>query len=142
MSDNQPSAALNEETLNETNATNTPETQETDTSTSASSSRLLTETWESMEMMGSQAIDFIREMAQRGNISRVVISQQNGKPVLNITLTAGVLATGAVTLILPHLAGLGLLGLLLARMRIEVVRVERADASPADEPVVDIAVEA
>lgn len=146
MSDNQFSNSVNETpvnetTMNDTNGTSAPDAPQAGASSSTDSSRVFTETWESLEMMGSQVLDYVKQLAQRGNVSRVIVSRQDGKRILDITLTAGVLTTGAITLVLPQLAGLGVLGLLIGRMKVEVVRVEGADAPPADEPAVDIAIE-
>jgi hypothetical protein len=85
-------------------------------------------TWiEEIEITGSQMVDRVKELVAEGNVRRVIIRNAEGQSLLEIPLTAGVVVGGAVTLLTPMLAALGAVAGLLARVKIEVVRVDSGE---------------
>ena len=66
-----------------------------------------------------------RKLVAEGNVRRLIIRKPDGDTLLEIPLTAGVVAGGAVTIMAPVLAALGALAALLAEFRVEVIRTDR-----------------
>ena len=86
---------------------------------------------EELEVAGSQLVERVRELIQEGNVRRLIIRNQEGRTLLEIPLTIGAVAGGALLVFYPVLAGLVAIGGLVARLRIEVVR-EEPDAIVQD----------
>ncbi|MGD2176259.1 MAG: DUF4342 domain-containing protein [Anaerolineae bacterium] len=83
---------------------------------------------EEFKVAGRDLVDRVEELIEQGNVRRLIILSKEGRPLLEIPLTAGVVAGGAVTLVHPVLAALGAMAALLADVTIKVVRVEDEDA--------------
>jgi hypothetical protein len=82
-------------------------------------------TWiEEIEVAGHQLVERIKEVVAEGNVRRLILSTSDGAKLLEIPLTAGVVVGGVVTLVAPLLAALGAFAALLARVKVQVVRVE------------------
>jgi hypothetical protein len=79
---------------------------------------------EEFKVAGRDLVDRVEELIEQGNVRRLIILNREGRPLLEIPLTAGVVAGGAVTLVHPVLAALGAMEALLADVTIKVVRVE------------------
>jgi len=85
-------------------------------------------TWtEEMVVAGSELIERIKKLVAEGNVRRLIIKKPSGEDLLEIPLTAGVIAGGAMVLMAPVLAAVGALAALLAEVRLEVVRGEPED---------------
>ncbi len=85
-------------------------------------------TWtEEIEVTGTELIDRIKELVKAGNVRRLILRTPDNKLLLEIPLTAGAVAGGVVVLIAPVLAALGAMAALLAKVKIEVVRLDKAD---------------
>jgi hypothetical protein len=85
-------------------------------------------TWvEEIEIAGSQLVERIKELIAEGNVRRLIISTQDDKRLLEIPLTAGAVVGGVVTLAVPMLAALGALAALIARVKVQIVRVDNPD---------------
>jgi hypothetical protein len=82
---------------------------------------------EEVKVAGRDLVDRVEELIEQGNVRRLIILNKEGRPLLEIPLTAGVVAGGAVTLLRPVLAALGAMAALLADVTIKVVRVEEED---------------
>jgi len=79
---------------------------------------------EELEVTGGQLVDRVKELIEEGNVRRLIIRNPEGRTMLEIPLTIGVVAGGALALMWPVMAALGALAALVARVRIEVVREE------------------
>lgn len=80
---------------------------------------------EELEMAGSQLVERVRELVAEGNVRRLIIRNPEGRTLLEVPLTVGAVAGGALVFIAgPMLAALVLLGALVARVRVEIVRDE------------------
>lgn len=77
---------------------------------------------EELEVMGNQLVDRVKELIEQGNVRRLIIRDQNSRTLLEIPLTVGVVAGGALAVFWPLLAGLAVVGGIVARLKIEVVR--------------------
>lgn len=86
---------------------------------------------EELEVAGTQLVDKVKELIEQGNVRRVIIRDPNDRVLIEIPLTIGVVAGGALAMFYPILAAVGALAALVARVKIEVVR----EASEDDDVV-------
>jgi hypothetical protein len=77
---------------------------------------------EELEVAGSQLVERVKELIEQGNIRRLIIRNQEGRTLLEIPLTVGVVAGGAIAVFWPVLAALGVIGGIVAKLKIEIVR--------------------
>lgn len=78
------------------------------------------ETHNEFKVKGEDLLAKIKELIHQGNISRIIIKDEEGKVYLEIPVTVGVIGA----LILPVLAAIGALAALAANFTIEVIRKE------------------
>ena len=88
---------------------------------------------EEIKVRGAEAVDRIRELFAEGNVRKVVLKKENGEVLFELPLTAGVLAGGAVTLMVPVIAAIGAAAAFLAHVRIEIHRSEDESADESDD---------
>ena len=81
--------------------------------------------YEELQVMGEQLLSKVKELVHEGNVRRIIIKQE-GHTIIEIPLTFGL----AGVILAPTLAAIAVVGALLAKCSIEVVRSER----PTDEP--------
>ena len=86
---------------------------------------------EELEVAGNQLVERVKELIEEGNVRRLIIRNPEGRTLVEIPLTIGAVAGGALLLLYPVLAGLAVIGGLLARVKIEIVR-EEPDATMTD----------
>lgn len=77
---------------------------------------------EEIEVAGNEVVGRVKELIEQGNIRRIIIRNAEDQVLLEIPLTAGVVAGGAMVAFLPALAALGAFAALVARVKIEVIR--------------------
>ena len=75
---------------------------------------------EEFQVNGEELIAKIRELAHEGNIRRLIIRNEDGRTLIVLPLTIGVVGA----LLAPQLAALGAIAALLTRGTIVVERVE------------------
>jgi hypothetical protein len=84
-------------------------------------------TWtEEIEVAGGQLVERVKRLVAEGNVRRLRVRGADGSLIIEIPLTVGALAGGAVVLAAPVLAVLGALAALVASARIEIVRDDEA----------------
>lgn len=82
------------------------------------------ETWvEEIEVAGNDMIARVKELIEQGNVRRLIIRKQDGEILMEVPLTASVVAGGATLVFAPVFAALGAFAAFVVRARIEVVRV-------------------
>lgn len=86
---------------------------------------------EEIEVAGNQLLEKVNELVQQGNVRRLIIRDQNDRALLEVPLTIGAVAGGALALFAPPLAAIGALAALVARVKLEIVR-EEPDATITD----------
>jgi hypothetical protein len=80
---------------------------------------------EELEVAGSQLVERVRELIEEGNVRRLIIRNQEGRTLLEIPLTIGAVAGGAILMAFgPVLAAVAVIGALVAKLKIEIVREE------------------
>jgi hypothetical protein len=94
-----------------------------DTSTSDAPEQERTFT-EEIKVGGRDLVRRIRKLIAEGNVRRLIIRKADGTRLLEIPLTAGAAIGGVLTIAQPVLAALGVLAMLLAEFKVEVVRVK------------------
>jgi len=75
---------------------------------------------EELKITGEELLSTVRELVRQGNIRRITIKNREGKTLVEIPLTLGVVGT----LLLPTLAALGAVAALVSECSIVVERVE------------------
>ncbi len=81
-------------------------------------------TWaEEIEIASDQLVARVKELIAEGNVRRLIIRSPDGKPMLEVPLTAGVAVGGVLTVVAPVLAAIGALAALIVRVKVEIVRV-------------------
>lgn len=86
---------------------------------------------EEIEIAGEQLVEKIKELAQEGQVRRLRILEPDGDIAVDIPLTVGAIAGGAMVLAAPILAIVGAIAAFAAKVKIEIVREE--DEEPAGE---------
>lgn len=82
-------------------------------------------TWtERIEVAGNELVERLNELVQEGNVRRLIIRSPKGDVLLEIPLTAGVAIGGAFTILAPVWAALAALAAALAKVNVEIVRVD------------------
>jgi hypothetical protein len=87
---------------------------------------------EELTVTGSELVERIKKLVAEGNVRRLIIRKPDGESLLEIPLTAGVVAGGAVTIMAPVLAAVGALAALLTEFKIEVIRTDEQDPDGDD----------
>lgn len=89
-------------------------------------------TWtEQIEVRGEELVASVKRLAAEGQVKRVRIVEPDGDIVLEMPLTIGAIAGGAVILAAPLLAILGALAAFVTNVKIEIVRTgEHPDNKP------------
>jgi hypothetical protein len=87
---------------------------------------------EELTVTGQELVERIKKLVAEGNVRRLIIRKPDGDSLLEIPLTAGVVAGGAVTIMAPVLAALGALAALLTEFRVEVIRTDQPDREDDD----------
>ncbi len=87
---------------------------------------------EELEVAGSQLVERVKGIIEEGNVRRVIIRNAEGRILLEIPLTFGAVAGGALIWFTPMIAALAALGALVAKVRIEIVREESLEDAVED----------
>lgn len=76
--------------------------------------------WEEFSLSAEDLVGRVKELIHEGNVRRVVIKNEEGKTLLEIPMTIGLIGA----LLAPYLAALGAIAALAARCTIAVERVQ------------------
>ncbi|MCY4539377.1 MAG: DUF4342 domain-containing protein [Chloroflexi bacterium] len=82
---------------------------------------------EEMEVAGSELVERVKELVAEGNVRRLIIRNANDEVLIEVPLTPAVVVGGVATIFNPVLAALGTMAALIAKLKIEIVRVEDID---------------
>lgn len=75
---------------------------------------------EEFKLDGSKVVDKVKELIHEGNIRRIILKNEEGKTLIEIPLTLGVVGAA----FLPVLAAVGAIAALAASMTIVVEKIE------------------
>lgn len=96
-----------------------------------------TRSWiDEIEVKGEELVARVKQLAADNKVKRIRVVEPDGDIALEIPLTYGAIAGGAVALAAPVLAILGTLAAFAVKLRIEVVNETPAD--DAEEPPVTV----
>jgi hypothetical protein len=87
---------------------------------------------EEVNLAGKDLVENVKSLVQQGNVRRLILRRSSGEILLEVPLTATVIAGGALLVFNPMLAALGALAALVAEVKLEVVR-ELAEGEEAPE---------
>ena len=79
---------------------------------------------EEIEVAGEKLVEEVKRLAAEGKVSRIRIYEPDGDIAVDIPLTVGAIAGGAVVLAAPILAIIGALAAFVTKVKIEIVREE------------------
>lgn len=82
---------------------------------------------EEIEIAGNQLVERVKDLVEEGNVRQLRIKSADDQVYLELPLTIGVIAGGAVALAAPWLAVLGAFAAIVVKAKIEVVREIEAD---------------
>jgi hypothetical protein len=88
-----------------------------------------TRSWiDEIEVAGEQLVEQVKKLAADAQVRRIKIYEPDGDIAVDIPLTVGAIAGGAVVIAAPVLAVVGALAAFVTKVKIEVVREEEQDA--------------
>lgn len=88
---------------------------------------------EEIEVAGNDLVAQVKKLVEEGNVRRLIIRKPNGDVLMEIPLTASVVAGGAMLVLAPMFAALGALAAFLAQVKIEIVRTEEGEDKPKND---------
>ena len=103
-----------------------------DTSTSPHAEHGQKRTWtEEIDVAGEELVSRIKHLAAEGQVRRIRLVEPDGDIVLEMPLTIGAIAGGAVVLAAPVLAVIGAIAAFVTKVKLEIVRTgDRPDDKP------------
>ena len=94
-----------------------------DTSTAPHAEHGQKRTWtEEIEVAGEELVSRIKHLAAEGQVRRIRLVEPDGDIVLEMPLTIGAIAGGAVVLAAPVLAVIGAIAAFVTKVKLEIVR--------------------
>lgn len=88
---------------------------------------------EEIEVAGEKLVAQVRKLADDASVRRIRVKARDGDVTVDIPLTVGAIAGGAVVIAAPVLAVLGALAAFVAKLDIEIVREAETDAAKGTE---------
>lgn len=82
---------------------------------------------EEVEVSAEKLVDQVKEWAAEASVRRIRVKEPDGDIAVDIPLTVGAVAGGAVVLAAPILALVGALVAFFAKVKVEIVREEEDD---------------
>jgi len=79
---------------------------------------------ETFETAGSGLMDLLKKLLHQGGIRRLIVRKADGDVLIDVPLNAGVAVSGAAILLTPPLAVIGVVAGVIAKVKVEIVRVE------------------
>jgi hypothetical protein len=80
-------------------------------------------TWtQEIELAGEEIVSSVKRLAAEGQVRRIRLVESDGDIILDMPLTIGAIAGGAVVLAAPLLAVLGAIAAFATKVKLEVVR--------------------
>lgn len=88
---------------------------------------------EEIEVAGEKLVEEVKRLAAEGKASRLRIYEPDGDIAVDIPLTVGAIAGGAVVIAAPVLAVVGALAAFVSKVKIEIVREEEDEDEGTDD---------
>lgn len=84
---------------------------------------------EQIEVTGDELKQRVEELIHEGNVRRVIVRNEHGDVLLEVPMNPAIAIGGLVTIVNPVLTAIGALGVVLAHLKLEVVRDETDETS-------------
>ncbi len=84
---------------------------------------------EEFRVDGDKVVSKIKELINEGNVRRIILKTEDGKTLIEVPLTVGVIGAGLGVALAPVLAAIGVIAALVARISIVVERVNGTSSS-------------
>ncbi len=81
-------------------------------------------TTEEFKIAGAELVDKIKELIREGNIRRVIIKNEEGKVLIEVPLTLGLVGGAASIAFMPVLAAVGAIAALVTKLTVVVEKEE------------------
>lgn len=92
-------------------------------------------TWtEEIEVTGEQLVATVKKLAAEGQVRRIRLTEPDGDIVLDMPLTIGAIAGGAIIIAAPLLAIIGALAVFVTKVKLEIMR---DVPTPGEEPLAE-----
>lgn len=90
---------------------------------------------EEFKLSGGELVDKIKELIHQGNIRRIILKNEDGKTLIEIPLTLGLVGVA----LMPVFAAVGAIAALVARLTLVVEKVEdtKAEDTKVEDPKVE-----
>jgi hypothetical protein len=82
---------------------------------------------EEITVKGSEALEYVKNLIQKGNIRSLVVRKSDGTEIVTIPLTGAVVGAGALLVFAAPLAILGAAVAFLMEVKLEIVRLVEDD---------------
>ncbi|RLC39523.1 MAG: hypothetical protein DRH51_06990 [Candidatus Coatesbacteria bacterium] len=90
-------------------------------------------TWvEEIEVHIGELVDTVNKLIRECNVRRLIIKTTDGRFLLEIPLTAGIVTGSVIAVLAPALAALGAITAILTRVKIQIVREEEEGEKKKD----------
>ncbi len=89
---------------------------------------------EEFRVDGDKVVSKIKELLDEGNVRRIILKTEDGKPLIEVPLTVGVIGVGLGVLLAPVWAAIGAIAAMVARLSIVVERVDGKPPAPPANP--------
>src|SRR5581483_6716984 len=89
---------------------------------------------EEFRVDGDKVVSRIKELINEGNVRRIILKTDDGKSLIEVPLTVGVIGAGLGVALAPVLAAIGVIAALVARISIVVERVDDTSSSTPTKP--------
>lgn len=73
---------------------------------------------------GAEVVERVKELIRAGNVRKIIVRKENGDKIIEIPVTAGAVVGGTLTLFAPWLAILGTAAAFVAKVKVEVQRID------------------
>jgi hypothetical protein len=84
---------------------------------------------EEIEVSGSSLLQKVKDLAEEGQVRRLRIIEPDGDIAVDVPLTVGAIAGGAVAIAAPALALIGVIAGLATRVKVQIVREPQKDSA-------------
>jgi hypothetical protein len=79
---------------------------------------------EEFSINGDDLVAKVRELIHKGNIRRIIIKTEEGRTLIEVPLTVGVVSTAIAAALFPLFAAVGAIGALVAHLKIVIEKVD------------------
>lgn len=86
---------------------------------------------EEFRVDGDKVVSKVKELVEEGNVRRLILKTDDGKPLIEVPLTMGVLGVGLGVMLAPVWAAIGAIAAMVAKLTVVVERVDKP-APPGD----------